>query len=55
MFDTYANFSHVYRARGMSDYISDGLRNIPAGTRYFIYQFWEPDLSALRLAEIPAD
>jgi hypothetical protein len=55
MIGAYSNFNDVYRVRGTSDEIGAALKAIPPGTRYFVYQFWEPHFSLLRAAEIPAD
>jgi hypothetical protein len=51
----YSNFKDVYRARGVSNEIGPVLGAIPPGTRYFVYQFWEPHFLALRYAPIPAE
>ena len=50
----YPFFKDIYRMRGVSDQIGEALATIPPGTGYFIYQFWEPHLSALKSAKIPA-
>jgi hypothetical protein len=35
--------------------MGDTLNAIPEGTRYFIFQFWEPHYSAFAGAKIPVD
>jgi hypothetical protein len=49
----YSYFKDIYRARGVSNQIGPTLQAIPPETGYFIYQFWEPHLKALRDAQIP--
>jgi hypothetical protein len=51
----YSYFKDVYRVRGTSDQIGQALQAIPPGTRYFVFQFWEPHLALLRQAQIPSD
>ncbi|MCX7366998.1 MAG: hypothetical protein NTV97_35005 [Alphaproteobacteria bacterium] len=51
----FSNFRDVYRMRGTSNAIGVALQAIPPGTRYFVYQFWEPDIGLLRQARIPQD
>jgi hypothetical protein len=51
----YTNFKDVYRVRGTSDRLGEALRAIPPGTRYFVYQFWEPHLTTLQAAQIPQE
>lgn len=51
----YSSFKDVYRMRGKSDVIGVALQAIRAGTRYFVYQFWEPDSGLLRQARIPQE
>lgn len=51
----YSNFKDVYRMRGKSEAIGTALEAIPPGTRYFVYQFWEPDIDKLQQARIPSE
>lgn len=51
----YSNFKDVFRLRGGGGDIGAALRAIPPGTRYFVFQFWEPHFSHLRGAQIPSD
>jgi hypothetical protein len=51
----YSYFKDIYRVRGTSNQIGQALRAIPPGTRYFVFEFYEPHLPALRQAQIPGD
>ena len=53
MLGAFSYFKDLYRVRGVGNEIGSALKAIPPGTRYFIFQFWEPHLSLLRHAQIP--
>jgi hypothetical protein len=48
-------FADVYRARDNGRNLAEVLRDIPAGTRYFLFQFLEPQVAELIDEEIPGD
>ena len=50
----YPLFKDICRMRGTSDKIGEALAALPPGTRYFVYQFWDPHLVLLESAKIPA-
>jgi hypothetical protein len=48
-------FTDVYRIRGNGEQLSEALRTIPAGTRYFVLQFLEPYIASMLATSVPPD